>query len=265
MGDNTGNNNEIVVDEATGYPCFLICLKRKPERIENARKEFEKAGIKNHIEFEGTDGWFTTEEEFKKIGIGKELCKRKGLAGCASSHIRVWREIVQKKIPWSIIFEDDIHFHPNFLTLCNAYTKNIPSNVDIFYLGYCCPNIQSSTTYAHRGTAMCLHAYMLSYQGAVNLLKYTLPMNQPVDIAMILYYKKCPNKSSFVNTRTKIGNIIPVRYKNQNGERYKFHGIVFQNHEDCGSTIHASHTTYPRDRRINQQNKNNNKQKNQKV
>lgn len=228
----------------TGYPIFLISLKRKTDRTQNVMKEFENVGIKNYTIFEGTDGWYSTKEELERNGIHQSFCEKKGLAGCASSHVRLWRKIVDEKIPWSIIFEDDVHLHPNFMELLDEYIKHIPERTDILYLGYCCPEFsQNINPFIIKGNCMCLHAYMISYQGAENLLNNILPIRQPVDIAMLHYYRN-KGKSFYINPRVNINGIVPKSYSDNNSNKYEFFGIAYQNRRGLGTTVHSVDTLY---------------------
>lgn len=227
-------------------PIYLIYLKRKPERLNNARKELNNIGINNYIEFEGTDGWIVENDNiFLQHGIDKSLCDRKGLAGCACSHIRIWKEIIDKNIPWTIVFEDDVHFHPNFLEFLETYLKNIPENADIVYLGYhnaCCKTVVNK--YFTRGSCACTHAYIVSLSGAKTLLNVVDSLKGPIDMAMETFYWENSDNGYSIHGGVAINGIIPDVYKVQNRNKYTFDGVVYQNQRDLGSTIHRPETLF---------------------
>lgn len=63
---------------------------------------------------------------------------RKGIVGCASSHIKIWHElIVSPEMDIMIVFEDDITLTPRFSEkLCSALQKCPKNGWDILFLGH---------------------------------------------------------------------------------------------------------------------------------
>ena len=97
------------------YPVFILNLNRKPERYIYVKNQLDKMGIKNYRRVSAIDGFNTPLEKFRDFGIDPKLTEHKGIAGCAATHVAVWKHIAENKYGWSLILEDDAHFHPNFM------------------------------------------------------------------------------------------------------------------------------------------------------
>lgn len=227
---------------------YIINLERYPKRYEYVTSQLNNLGLKKYQKWNGTDGFFTSIDDFLNIGLTTELCNRKGLAGCASSHIGLWRHIAENKLDWVLILEDDAHFHPDFVKLFNSYVKNIEDtdNVMMIFPGYCGNDeIEKSDNPVIEAPVMCLHGYIISHRGAQYLLDNLLPMNDPVDIAIIDHFHKNKyDKCLVFNGNASIDGIRPHDYKEQNGSKCQFSGIIYQNQKEKGSTIHSPEIVY---------------------
>ena len=106
------------------FPVFIINLDRKPERYDYVINQLNIMGITDYTRISGTDGFKADPKEITTVGVSQILInKGKGLAGCAASHIRVWKHIAENNLGWSLILEDDAHFHPQFKELFPKYWK----------------------------------------------------------------------------------------------------------------------------------------------
>lgn len=226
------------------FPIFIINLNRKPERYRYVRDQLNKLGINNYRRVTAIDGFNTTTETFIKLGITAELTQRKGLAGCAASHVAVWKHIAEYKLDWVLILEDDAHFHPEFVQLFNAYWSEVPKDAKIVFPGFCTnPDIEQSTSKVIKSEAMCLQGYMLSHIGAKYLLDNLLPIHNPIDIDINDHFKTHDGSYIF-NGNISINGIRPNDYKESNGRRCMFNGIIYQNQEEQGSCIHKLETVF---------------------
>ena len=90
---------------------------------------------------------------------------------------------------------------------------------------------------------MCLQGYMISSQGAQYLVNNLLPIKNPVDIDLDNHFDGKPGSYIF-NGNVTIDGIRPNDYKEANGRRCMFNGIIYQNHEEQGSTIHGAETVF---------------------
>lgn len=252
------------------FNTYVISLDRKPERYHYVKNEVHNVGINNLQRLPGTDGHVLTSAEMQKHGLTKEFSEKKGLAGCAASHIRMWKEIARNKMGWTLILEDDVHFHPKFSELFQAYWQQVPKDALIVFPGYCgggelvdgdlgggngggnknfnFNNASTPKTNVVTTSVMCLHGYMISHVGAKYLLDHLLPLNTPVDIAIVEHFRNARGSYVFNGNDSVLladGTYLrPHDYKNAMGSKCKFSGIIYQNHREQGSTIHTMDTVF---------------------
>ena len=150
-------------------PVYVINLKKRLDRKENTIKQLQKLKM-NPIFIQAIDANsisdFYKTLPSNKISIGE--------VACGLSHIGIWKKIVKEKTQLSIIFEDDI-IVPDEITYDDIIKRyNDSLGGDVVLLGYCggkAPVLKMSerkeTTFP--GSAVCLHAYILTYKGAKRL------------------------------------------------------------------------------------------------
>lgn len=250
---NTSNTLDAIVPEGTElmtkaessfpFPIFIINLDRKPERYDYVKEQLDSLGLFGYERISAVDGFQTERKDLAALGLKYEFTERRGLAGCAASHIKVWRHIAENKLDWSLILEDDAHFHPEFLQLFNEYWSQVPKDAKIIFPGYCTEEGDLPNSAVVQKAVMCTQAYMLSWRGAQYLLNNLLPVGDPVDIAIDSHFKTHPGSYIF-NGNILVNGIRPNDYKESNGRRCMFNGIIYQNHEEQGSTIHQYNTVF---------------------
>ena len=185
-------------------PAFVIHLKNKSqERQHFFTKNILGAGFKDMNVFEAVDAsnpniLEETMKQFPKIKFDKELSK--GQIGCCLSHFKVLLHIIQNNIDIATIFEDDVHFHPNWSVLSERYYQHTPKNFDIIFIGNQInpknPKISSSSTF-------CTHAYIVTLLGAKRLLRALLTW----DYQNFKYYQPCWDLNGLYNIDIMIKNI----------------------------------------------------------
>lgn len=227
---------------AFNFPIFVINLDRKPERYEYVKNQLDNLGLTKYERISAVDGFQITREELASYGLNYDFTERRGLAGCAASHIKVWRHIADKKLDWCLILEDDAHFHPEFLQLFPQYWNQVPKDAKIVFPGYCTDENGLSSLVVQK-SVLCTQAYMISWREAQYLLDHLLPVGNPIDIVIDGHFKNHPGSYIF-NGNTTVNGIRPNDYKEAHGRRCMFNGIIYQNHEEQGSTIHQYNTVY---------------------
>lgn len=243
------NNNESVekmdgiLANTFPFQIFVINLDRKKERYNYVAKQLDDLGITNYKKWTATDGFKVDPSEMIADGIDQKLINRgKGLAGCASSHIRLWKHIRDNKLDWTLILEDDVHFHPQFLSLFYKYWKRVPIDAKIVFPGYW-DRPKNDKQIIIQQPVMCLHGYMIDYKGAEYLLDNLLPMDNPIDQHITDHFNN--NYGSFIfNGKAIINGVRPDDYKINNGDKCMFNGIIYQNREEYGRTIYNEYTTF---------------------
>lgn len=134
---------------------YCINLERNPERREAAQAEFDREDL--HVEFfRATDG---------KVEAPEGLFITKSEWGCADSHIRVWRDVVEKGYEFALVFEDDIALVPNFTSELIKVLDELPDDWDFVNLGTTDGLHLNFRRFSDRlmiGQALNAHAYLIS-------------------------------------------------------------------------------------------------------
>ena len=229
------NDNEFPFD------IYVINLERDKDRWENVQNEMKKVGIENYHRWDAIDGKKIDNSVLNKHGISDELIYRsKNVGSCAASHISLLKHISDNNLGWTMIMEDDIHFHPNFKSLFPKYWNETPANAIIVYAGYNDhgANFKNSKQVFAYGTS-CMHAYLVNSYGARYLLQLLNEVNKPFDVTIMFHFRNFgnTNKSFCFNGDISIDGIIPHDYKNKNRDKCVFGGIVYQNRMEIKSHL----------------------------
>jgi GR25 family glycosyltransferase involved in LPS biosynthesis len=125
----------------------------------------------------------------------------------ALSHLKSWQKIVNDKISFALILEDDIFFEQYFAYELNRIWKELSSNnieIDLLYLSFRevdhGAEIKSFSKYLSKPIKgiWWLSGYILSYSGAKKLLQ-ELPISGPIDLWLNHKFNKinvyCSKKS----------------------------------------------------------------------
>ena len=115
----------------------LLNLERRPDRKIKTLKLLDEADITPYSIFKAIDGnELESTLELKKIFDGNDFGSRRGVVGCALSHLNMWRELLEDKDnKYYVIFEDDVtlcdKFKEKFDILKEAFIEH-----DLIFLGY---------------------------------------------------------------------------------------------------------------------------------
>ncbi len=115
---------------------FCINLKKRPQRLESAKAEFEKHGIT--VEFiEAVDG----KELDDLDGFSENLVSAdgqkvtRGDLGCTLSHLKVAQIAKERNLANYFVFEDDVELVDDFNEKFAAYIQQVPGDWYMLYLG----------------------------------------------------------------------------------------------------------------------------------
>ena len=170
------------MDNILSSPCFVIHLPKNKERL-SVKTHIEKAGFKNVNFFEGVDG-----KDRQSIKRALEFLKNpaidKGIStgglGCLLSHLTLLKRIVDAKLPFATIFEDDVFFHPEWEKLCQHYYYLTPEDYEVIFIGNQLDSCLVSTKVDQEITkepVYCTHAYVVTLNGARRMLECLLGWN----------------------------------------------------------------------------------------
>ena len=85
---------------------FVINLENRPDRWNTTQERLKSIGINNAKKWVATQG----DPQLKMRASLSEEQMSKNEYACYMSHRRLWEHIYKSKIPYAIIFEDDIVF-----------------------------------------------------------------------------------------------------------------------------------------------------------
>jgi glycosyl transferase family 25 len=184
---------------------FVINLEKESKRRYNMSKKFNFFDIEF---FEASDGNLLEEvvvsniqKSVSNLTNGKITNLSIGEIGCADSHLRVYKHIVDNAIPLSLILEDDVDLTARGRLLINKIiNKGLPPNIDLLLLGYSV----DAKRYDKSANLSLFHikflynqlygvpterlygsyGYILTMKGAKMLLGYGLPIKMQADILL---------------------------------------------------------------------------------
>lgn len=225
--------SDIDGDEFTVNRMFAINLDRQVARWKNLKKEarFQKVSngktLNDFMErISAVDGGLIKVDSYESSNVEKlynlkehffidpdprlsHLVRSKDIKICMSpaeiavalSHINIWKKMIDEKIPYALILEDDVFFERDFSEKVNKAWKQLPTSdsgervFDMLYLSFKeVDNNAEKSTYSRnlfrpiRGFWW-LSGYVLSYEGAKKLIG-SLPVCGPVDMWINLQFER---------------------------------------------------------------------------
>lgn len=165
------------MDTILASPAFVIHLERSTDRGQ-FKKNIEEAGFTDIHIFNGVDGMDINSRVDALLLFNSppfDLEVSNGHIGCVLSHLKVLKHIVDNNIALATVFEDDVHFHPEWKTLCHSYYTLTPSDFDLLYIGNgldSCRQISNTNLIKEISTesVWCTHAYVVTCSGAKKVL-----------------------------------------------------------------------------------------------
>jgi glycosyl transferase family 25 len=97
---------------------FVLSLKRATERRKRITEHLQARNISYEL-FDAVDGTLLTEDEMEKL-CDMDVVKRnhtwltKGMIGACLSHYNIYKKIIEQKIPYACVIEDDVAIDADF-------------------------------------------------------------------------------------------------------------------------------------------------------
>jgi GR25 family glycosyltransferase involved in LPS biosynthesis len=109
---------------------FVISLKRAKERRDRIIKHLAKKNIEFEL-FDAVDGQLLSDKEIESLCDMDVLKKNaawltKGMVGACLSHYNVYKKIIELKLPYACIVEDDVEINDDF----NAILKDLENKIE---------------------------------------------------------------------------------------------------------------------------------------
>lgn len=172
-------------------PVFLINLKRSFKRLGYMEQQLNSIEIPYFL-FEATDGNSLTAEELYEYSSeesnrihNRDLSK--GEIGCAWSHIKLYKKILEEKISVSVILEDDLIIKKEFKEFFSILPNIINDDWEFLNLYSYTPYLISKkafynfkyTIFTGHATGTCAQVIKLS--AAKRLLEHAFPIRFAAD------------------------------------------------------------------------------------
>jgi len=114
---------------------YVINLDRRPDRLES----FLKNAPINFKRFSAIDGKkLKPSRQLQKLFENNDYNMRKGMVGCALSHIKLWIQLLNSDKDAYLIVEDDIEFLPEFTQRLDKVISSLKSinEIELIYVGH---------------------------------------------------------------------------------------------------------------------------------
>ena len=120
------------------YKTYCLNLERRQDRKDYMIKLFSKELIEDYQFYKAIDGQQLKPSYFiYNLFKNNDFNYRKGVIGCALSHYMIWKELVDSKYDFFIVYEDDIIFTDNYKQKLDKVLKSTNFiECDYLLLGY---------------------------------------------------------------------------------------------------------------------------------
>ena len=118
------NKNEIL-SETEKNNIKVINLKKRDDRKTHMTQQLARENITKYEFIEAIDGNDLTEsEEIRLLFEGNNFNYRKGIIGCALSHVKLWKELAEDVAnDYYVVLEDDLELSPGFKEKLKLHCK----------------------------------------------------------------------------------------------------------------------------------------------
>jgi len=145
---------------------YCINLERRQDRRGRVAQEFEREDIGPIEFFPATDG---------RVEAPKGIYISPAEYGCASSHVRIWRDIVTQGYEQALVFEDDVTLLHNFKTKLQTILSEatrVPE-WDMIFLGHITPIYRSMVSEnLVEAQPLGTHSYLINLECARKLCNF---------------------------------------------------------------------------------------------
>jgi GR25 family glycosyltransferase involved in LPS biosynthesis/glycosyltransferase involved in cell wall biosynthesis len=139
----------------------IINLERRPDRKLRVTTYMKEANVDNYEFIKAVDGKeLRPSLKIKELFLGNDFNYRKGVVGCALSHIHLWEALIADKInDYYVILEDDAK-------LCKNFKANLDCAIDLY--------IRKQVDYLLIGGQKINEECLLKEELHVQILKHTI-------------------------------------------------------------------------------------------
>ncbi|BAT22586.1 hypothetical protein [Yellowstone lake phycodnavirus 3] len=144
---------------------YCINLERRTDRRTKVATEFARERLDVEF-FRATDG---------RIDPPSDLYITPSEYGCASSHMRVWRDMVERGHELALVLEDDVELCLNFKTKLQSVIQEatLVPDWDLIFMGYIIPIFRRRlTSNLYEGQPIATHSYLINLGCAKKLCNF---------------------------------------------------------------------------------------------
>jgi glycosyl transferase family 25 len=160
---------------------FVINLERSIDRKIILEERAKKVGL--NIEFiKAVDGRELSEAEVKLHTRPLNYAFLRGEVGCALSHQKIYKKIIDDNIPYALILEDDITLPEDIVNILNSLqVKNDKPYIILLsrvnkYIKAPIKNIDRKHALHKTQQATTAHAYIINEKAAQKMLEFMYPV-----------------------------------------------------------------------------------------
>lgn len=198
--------NIVNILNINNFEIYIIHMTKNATRLDNFDKYYNKSDIhfKKYTVFPAVVGKsldlinFVTPNAYTQILDVEKTSIRKhhydltrGAVGCYLSHLSIYKKIVESKIDYGIIFEDDSIISSDFYARLQYGLTQIPDDWDIFLLGLTCLKCDIKSEYITVNRFWGTHGYIIKNKSAAKLVEYLdRPLSKQIDADLSLLIKR---------------------------------------------------------------------------
>jgi GR25 family glycosyltransferase involved in LPS biosynthesis len=211
-------------------PAYVINLDRRTDRWETFSKQ-ELIGYFHGIErISATDGKYLDVENDTRISLHtrdniRNNMRRShyeintpGACGASFSHIACWKKFLETEEEYCLIIEDDCMLRKDDFAKAVVYSKNVPSEFDIWILGMHNGSLVSvdyapGSPWSKIGRFTGAHCYILTRKAAQLLLKECFPIETHIEFYMCATVKT-NNMLMISHKNLRVPQLVETTYNN---------------------------------------------------
>lgn len=187
IGTESQVSTPIIIDQQIAVKVYVLNLSRRPDRLRKFR-EMNQNELTHFHRFEAVDGKLLKPSLFiQQLFEPNDYNYRRGIIGCALSHLLMWTELIGSNLSGMIIIEDDAELTRNFIPKIVKLIENTPDADIIFLHHHSYPGFYSSEYLdevrepiaeewsfekSKRQSMGGTTAYWITKRGAMNMIKY---------------------------------------------------------------------------------------------
>jgi len=129
-------SEDIASGNVDGVRCYVINLERRPERLLQFFKH-NNVEMPPYVVFNAIDGKaLQPSASIQRIFETGDYNFRRGIVGCALSHLRIWQAFLKSPSKYCIVLEDDVKLTPKFTDKVLSLLYNHHNAFDVLFLHF---------------------------------------------------------------------------------------------------------------------------------